>query len=42
MYAILIKKIEGVPMTRRSDLAIIFAVAATVGILFYYLAHYGL
>ena len=31
-----------VPMTRRIDILKIIAVAATIGIVFYYLAHYGL
>jgi hypothetical protein len=35
-------KIGVVPMTRRSDIIKIFAIAALLGIGFYYLAHYGL
>jgi hypothetical protein len=31
-----------VPMTRRSDIIKIFAIAALLGVAFYYLAHYGL
>jgi hypothetical protein len=37
-----ITKIGIVPMTRRSDIIKIFAIAALLGIAFYYLAHYGL
>jgi hypothetical protein len=29
-------------MTRRSDIIMIFPIAAVVAIVFYYLAHYGL
>jgi hypothetical protein len=31
-----------VPMTRRIDILKLIAVAATIGGVFYYLAHYGL
>ena len=42
MYYICITKIGVVPMTRRSDIIKIFAIAALLGVAFYYLAHYGL
>jgi hypothetical protein len=42
MYNILIMKIGGVLMTRRIDILKIIAVAATIGIVFYFLAHHGL
>ena len=42
MYDICITKIGVVPMTRRSDIIKIFVIAALLGVLFYYLAHYGL
>jgi hypothetical protein len=42
MYDILIMKNGSVPMTRRIDILKIIVVAAAIGILFYYLAHYGL
>jgi hypothetical protein len=42
MYDIRLTKIGVVPMTRRSDIIKIFAIAAILGIAFYYLAHYGL
>jgi hypothetical protein len=42
MYNILIMKIGGVLMTRRIDILNIIAVAATIGIVFYFLAHHGL
>jgi hypothetical protein len=32
----------GIPMTRRSDILKIFAIAAILAAGFYYLAHYGL
>jgi len=35
-------KIGIVPMTRRSDIIKIFVLAALLGAVFYYLAHYGL
>jgi hypothetical protein len=34
-------KIGVVPMTRRIDILKIFAVAAVIGAVFYYLAHHG-
>ena len=42
MYDVCITKIGVVPMTRRSDIVKIFAIAALLGVAFYYLAHYGL
>jgi len=42
MYNILIMKIGGVLMTRRIDILKIIAVAATIGIVFYFLAYHGL
>jgi hypothetical protein len=42
MYDICITKIGVVPMTRRSDIIKILVIAALLGVLFYYLAHYGL
>ena len=42
MYDICITKIGVVPMTRRSDIIKILVIAALLGALFYYLAHYGL
>jgi hypothetical protein len=42
MYYTFIMKIGGVPMTRRIDILKIIAVAATIGIVFYFLAHHGL
>lgn len=42
MYNILIMKIGDVLMTRRIDILKIIAVAATIGVVFYFLAHRGL
>jgi hypothetical protein len=42
MYDICITMIGVVPMTRRSDIIKILVIAALLGALFYYLAHYGL
>jgi hypothetical protein len=41
MYDFLIKKNGVLPMTSRFDLLKIFAVAATIGIVFYFLANRG-
>jgi hypothetical protein len=41
MSDILIMKNGVVPMTSRFDLLKVFAVAATIGLLFYFLAHRG-
>jgi hypothetical protein len=42
MYDPFIVKNGSVPMTRRIDILKIIIIAAALGILFYYLAHYGL
>jgi hypothetical protein len=36
------RRIGVVPVTRRSDIIKVFIVAALLGAVFYYLAHYGL
>ena len=41
MYDILIMRNGVVPMTSRFDLLKVFAVAAAIGLLFYFLAHRG-
>ena len=41
MYNIVIMKIGGVLMTRRIDILKIIAVAATIGIVFFFLFNYG-
>ena len=42
IYDNLIRKNGVVPMTSRSDIAKIFAIAAVIAGAFYYLAHHGL
>jgi hypothetical protein len=42
MYDTLIMKNGSVPMTRRIDILKLIIIAAAIGGLFYYLAHYGL
>jgi hypothetical protein len=41
IYYIFVMKIGSVLMTRRIDILKIIAVAATIGIVFYFLAHHG-